>query len=415
MTKRILTPPPAGVFCPDRRMFLVGASSLTAALMAPRVASAAGARDPRLIVVILRGALDGLSAVPPVGDRDYEALRPDIALKAAGENAALKLDDTFAMNAQLSRLHALVKRGEAMVVHAVATGYRDRSHFDGQDALENGTSAGKGLDTGWLNRAVAALPAAGRTAPVKSLGVGASVPLILRGPSPTVSWAPPQLDTAKADTVDRLAALYAALDPELARALESGVEIDRMAAGGAGAAKTPGLTRLQSNFVQLAQGAARLMSGPDGPRIAALSYDGWDTHAKEGAAKGRLAQLLGGLDLALDALRTGLGEHWRETAVVVVTEFGRTARENGADGTDHGNGTTAFLLGGAVKGGRVMADWPGLKERDLLDGRDLTPTTDLRAVLKGVLADHLGLPAGVLAEKVFPGSEKVAPAKGLIV
>lgn len=415
MARRILTPEPAGLFCPDRRGFLIGATSLTAALMAPRVASAAGARDPRLVVVILRGALDGLSAVPPVGDRDYEALRPDIALKSAGENAALKLDDTFALNAKLSRLHAMVKRGEAMVVQAVATGYRDRSHFDGQDALENGTSAGKGVDTGWLNRAVAALPSAARAAPVKSLGIGASVPLILRGPSPTMSWAPPQLDTAKADTVERLAALYAAIDPELARTLESGIEIDRMAAGGAGAARAPGLTRLQSNFLQLAEGAARLMSGRNGPRIAALSYDGWDTHAKEGAAKGRLAQLLGGLDLALEALRTGLGENWKDTAVVVVTEFGRTARENGADGTDHGNGTAAFLLGGAVKGGRVMADWPGLKERDLLDGRDLMPTTDLRSILKGVLGDHLGLTAAALNEKVFPGSEKVLPTKGLIV
>nr|WP_245479608.1 DUF1501 domain-containing protein [Hansschlegelia zhihuaiae] len=402
--------------CCDRRLFLAGMSSLTAALMLPRMASAAGARDPRLVVVILRGALDGLSAVPPVGDPSYEGLRPDIALKLAGPNGALKLDDTFALNPGLSRLHAMVKRGEALVVHAVATGYRDRSHFDGQDALENGTSSAKALDTGWLNRAVAAMPAAGRAQPVKGLGIGASVPLILRGPSPTVSWVPPRLDTAKADTIDRLAALYAARDPELAKALEAGIEIDRMATVGnkeTGAA--PGLSRLQQNFVQLAQGCARLMAGSGGPRVAALSYDGWDTHTKEGAGDGRLAQLLGGLDLALDSLRTGLADAWKDTAVVVITEFGRTARENGADGTDHGNGTVAFLLGGAVKGGRVIADWPGLKERDLFEGRDLAPTTDLRAILKGVLADHLGVPAGVLADKVFPGSERIAPAKGLMV
>jgi uncharacterized protein (DUF1501 family) len=402
--------------CCDRRLFLAGMSSLTAALMLPRMASAAGARDPRLVVVILRGALDGLSAVPPVGDPSYEGLRPDIALKLAGPKGALKLDDTFALNPGLSRLHAMVTRGEALVVHAVATGYRDRSHFDGQDALENGTSSAKALDTGWLNRAVAAMPAAGRAQPVKGLGIGASVPLILRGPSPTVSWVPPRLDTAKADTIDRLAALYAARDPELAKALEAGIEIDRMATVGTketGAA--PGLSRLQQNFVQLAQGCARLMAGSGGPRVAALSYDGWDTHTKEGAADGRLAQLLGGLDLALDSLRTGLADAWKDTAVVVITEFGRTARENGADGTDHGNGTVAFLLGGAVKGGRVMADWPGLKERDLYEGRDLAPTMDLRAILKGVLADHLGVPAGVLADKVFPGSEKIAPTSGLIV
>ena len=405
----------ASLLCPDRRLFLAGATCLTAALMAPKVASAAGARDPRLVVVILRGALDGLSAAPPVGDPSYAALRPDIALRLDGPNAALPLDGTFALNAGLSRLHAMVKRGEALVVQAVATGYRDRSHFDGQDALENGTSKARGLDTGWLNRAVSAMPSGQRTKPVTGLGVGATIPLVLRGPSPTLTWVPPRLDTAKADTIDRLAALYAARDPELAKVFEAGVEIDRMASAGSKDDKaTPGLTRLQSSFVQLAQGAARLMAGPEGPRVAALSYDGWDTHVREGSGSGRLAQLLGGLDLALDSLRTGLADAWKETAVVVVTEFGRTARENGADGTDHGNGTVAFLLGGAVKGGRVVADWPGLRDKDLLDGRDLMPTTDLRAVLKGVLADHLGVPAGALADKVFPGSGDIAPMKGLI-
>ncbi|MET0313046.1 MAG: DUF1501 domain-containing protein, partial [Hansschlegelia sp.] len=247
------------------------------------------------------------------------------------------------------------------------------------------------------------------------LGIGPSIPLILRGPAPTVSWAPPRLDTARADTIDRLAALYAARDPELARVFEAGVQIDRMAAGDMAKdpKDDPGLSRLQRNFVELARGAARLMADGDGPRVAALSYDGWDTHTQEGAGDGRLTRLLGGLDLALDALKSGMGDAWKDTAVVVVTEFGRTARENGADGTDHGNGAAAFLLGGAVKGGRVIADWPGLKERDLLDNRDLMPTTDLRAVLKGVLQDHLGVPAGVLAERVFPGSAGVAPTRDL--
>ncbi|MDR4308178.1 DUF1501 domain-containing protein [Chelatococcus sambhunathii] len=403
------------VLCPSRRVFLAGATSLTAALMMPRVASAAGARDPRLVVVILRGALDGLSAVPPIGDPTYESLRPDIAIKQAGPKPALPLDGMFALNPALAKVHGMVKRGEALVVHAAATGYRERSHFDGQDALENGTSA-KSLDTGWLNRAMAELPTAGRAVPARGLGIGATVPLILRGPAPVVSWIPPKLDAAKEDTIDRLAALYAARDPELSRAFEAGVEIDRMAnAGGAMQSATPGVKRLQAGFVSLAQGAARLMASSEGPRVAALSYDGWDTHVKEGSSDGRLAGLLGALDLALDTLRTGLGDAWKETAVIVVTEFGRTARENGADGTDHGTGTVAFLLGGAVKGGRVIADWPGLKEAQLLDGRDLAPTTDLRAVLKGVLADHLGLSAAVLRDKVFPGSENVAPHAGLIV
>lgn len=402
--------------CPDRRGFLIGASSLTAALMMPKIASAARARDPRLVVIVLRGAMDGLSAVPPVGDAAYEGLRPDISLKLASQKgAALPLEGPFALNGAMTRFHGLYKSGQGLVVHAAATGYRDRSHFDGQDALENGTSAAKAVDTGWLNRAVAAMPSAGQVKPIRGLGIGANVPLILRGPSPTMTWAPPRLDAAKVDTIDRLAALYAARDPELAKAFEAGVETDRLAlAGMADDKSAPGLSRLQQNFVALAQGCARLMADDEGPRVAALSFDGWDTHTKEGAATGRLAGLLGGLDVAIDTLRTGLKDKWKETAVVVVTEFGRTAHENGADGTDHGTGTAAFLAGGAVKGGRVMADWPGLKPNELFENRDLAPTTDLRAVLKGVLADHLGVPAGVLTEKVFPGSETVTPAKGLI-
>lgn len=403
--------------CPDRRGFLFGASSLAASLALPRIASAAGARDPRLVVIILRGALDGLSAVPPVGDPAYEALRPDISLKLAAEKgAALPLEGPFALNGAMTRFHALYKSGHALAVHATATGYRERSHFDGQDALENGTPVSRGSNTGWLNRAVAAIPSTGLVKPLRGLGVGAGVPLILQGPSPVMSWAPPRLDPAKADTVERLVALYAARDPELARAFEAGLEADRLASGGSGDGQSAmqAAPPAQRAFMALAQGCARLLKDEGGPRVAALSFDGWDTHIKEGSATGRLAMLLGGLDIAIDTLRTGLGDAWRETAVVVVTEFGRTARENGADGTDHGVGTAAFLAGGAVKGGRVMADWPGLKDSQLYEGRDLMPTTDLRAVLKGVLADHLGLPEGVLGKTVFPGSEAVAPVRGLI-
>lgn len=416
MTGALRMSNPGSLLCPDRRGFLLGATSLTAALAMPRVASAAGARDPRLVVIILRGALDGLSAVPPVGDPSYEALRPDIALKlASASGAALPLEGPFALNGAMSRFNDLYKSGQGLVIHAAATGYRERSHFDGQDALENGTPASAGASTGWLNRAIAAIPSAGLARPVQGLGVSAGVPLVLRGPSPVMSWIPPRLDTAKADTIERLAALYSARDPELAHVFEAGVETDRIAlAGAAGGEKMRALPPVQRIFVSLAEGCARLLKNDEGPRVAALSYDGWDTHIREGSATGRLAQLLGGLDLAIDTLRAGLGDVWRETAVVVVTEFGRTARENGADGTDHGTGAAAFLAGGAVKGGRVVADWPGLRDQDLLDGRDLTPTTDLRGVLKGMLADHLGVPAGVLAGTVFPGSEKIAPVRGLI-
>jgi uncharacterized protein (DUF1501 family) len=164
----------------------------------------------------------------------------------------------------------------------------------------------------------------------------------------------------------------------------------------------------------VARGAAKLMAADDGPRIGALAFDGWDTHANEGGPVGRLAQLLSGLDGALAEFESGLGPRWRDTVVVVITEFGRTARINGTEGTDHGTGTIALLAGGAVKGGRVISDWPGLKPANLYQGRDLAPTTDLRAVMKGVLQDQFGLAERVLAETVFPDSASVKPMKGLV-
>jgi uncharacterized protein (DUF1501 family) len=145
-----------------------------------------------------------------------------------------------------------------------------------------------------------------------------------------------------------------------------------------------------------------------------LSFNGWDTHINEGALSGQLASLLGALDGAVAAIETNMGTAWRDTVVAIITEFGRTARINGTEGTDHGTGTVALLLGGALNGGRVVADWPGLKETDLYEKRDLKPTTDLRAVLKGVLQDHLRVEQRVLAERVFPGSSDVKPTAGLL-
>jgi uncharacterized protein (DUF1501 family) len=175
-----------------------------------------------------------------------------------------------------------------------------------------------------------------------------------------------------------------------------------------------GANNVTASFVQLAAGAGKLLADPQGPRLAAISYDGWDTHAAEGAGEGRLAGLLTALDASLAALKTATGATWDQTAVVVITEFGRTARINGTEGTDHGTATTALLMGGAIKGGRVIADWPGLKTSQLYEQRDLAPTTDLRAVLKGMLRDHLGISETALATKVFPGSIGVKPMDGLI-
>jgi uncharacterized protein (DUF1501 family) len=167
-------------------------------------------------------------------------------------------------------------------------------------------------------------------------------------------------------------------------------------------------------FADAAGAAAKFLAQPDGPRVGALAFDGWDTHNGEGIAQGRLAQLLGSLDGALAAIESNMGTAWRETVVVMVTEFGRTARINGTDGTDHGTATVALLAGGALKGGRVIADWPGLKPANLFENRDLKPTTDLRAVLKGLLKDHLRADERALADNVFPGSAGVKPLAGLV-
>nr|WP_040486042.1 DUF1501 domain-containing protein [Lutibaculum baratangense] len=400
--------------CPSRRAFLAGAGSLVAWANMPR-AGFAGTADPRFVLVILRGAMDGLAAVPPVGDRDYAALRGDLALGADGSEI-LPLDDLFALNDAMPKLHRRMRKGEALIVHAAATPYRERSHFDGQDVLESGLVGPRGSQDGWLNRVAAALPAGDRARPTQGLAVGATVPLILRGDAPVLTWSPPSMKQAGSDTVQRLASLYGETDAELSRVFTAGVELDELAMGvpmdDAGEKRRNGLA---SSFIALAEGSGRLIAEDDGPRLAAISYDGWDTHAAEGAADGRLAVLLDALDSSLDALAGQLSAVWSQTVVAVVTEFGRTARANGNKGTDHGTATTAFLMGGAVKGGRVIADWPGLRTRDLYEERDLQPTTDLRAVLKGVLRDHLGIDQRTLATRIFPDSIGLKPLDGLIV
>jgi uncharacterized protein (DUF1501 family) len=375
----------------------------------PKFARAADGRDPRLIVVILRGALDGLATVAPLGDPDYAGLHGSIALASDGPHAALMLDSLFALHPSMPEFARMYKEKHAAVVHAVATPYRDRSHFDGQDVLESGYAGPGRVQSGWLNRALEALPRGERV--ISGLAIGPTTPLLLRGAAPTVAWAPVALPHAADDTAARLVELYKHRDPTLAAALSQGLQLDKAAQGDM---KPKSGTNGAGSMRLVARGAAKLMSADDGPRIAALAFDGWDTHANEGGPVGRLATLLSGLDGALVEFESGLGERWRDTVIVVATEFGRTAWINGTDGTDHGTGTVALLAGGAVKGGRVIADWPGLKPANLYEGRDLAPTTDLRAVIKGVLHDHLGISEHVLAETVFPDSATVKAARGLV-
>jgi uncharacterized protein (DUF1501 family) len=396
----------------SRRSFLLAGGAAFGAAYQPKIARAAGGRDPRLVVIVLRGALDGLSAVAPVADPDYAGLHGAIALSTSGANPGLPLDSFFALNPGMPVFARMFRDKTAAVVHAVATGYRDRSHFDGQDVLESGFANPGHTTSGWLNRAIAELPKGDRAAINGGLGVGAVTPLIMRGAAPVVGWAPTALPQAEDDLAMRLMELYQHTDPALAVSLGQGLGIEKIAAREMGGQKPQGGNEAQL-MRRVGEGVARLIAPDDGPRIAALAFDGWDTHANEGGATGRLAQLLGGLDGAFEAFEQTLGPAWKDTAIVVITEFGRTARVNGTTGTDHGTGTVAFLAGGAVRGGRVIADWPGLKDGQLFQNRDLKPTTDLRAVLKGLLADQFGLSAIVLGSKVFPESIGIAPMKGL--
>ncbi len=233
-----------------------------------------------------------------------------------------------------------------------------------------------------------------------------------------LSWTPPRLPPASDDTLTRLLDLYRHTDPALARALEERMGLTEIARAGGMDGQQPraaGIAQVRAYFAESAGTAAKFLARPNGPRIGALAFDGWDTHANEGVTGGRLAGLLAALDGAIAAIETEMKDAWRETVVAVITEFGRTARINGTEGTDHGTATVALLVGGALKGGRVVADWPGLKQANLHEGRDLKPTTDVRAVLKGLLKDHLRVDDSVLASKVFPESANVKPTAGLVV
>ena len=392
----------------------------------------------RFVLVILRGALDGLAVVPPYGDPDYAGLRRDLALHAPGSaGGALPLGNLFGLHPSCAFLHDRFAARELVVFHAVASPYRERSHFDGQDVLENGNVRPHAVQTGWLNRALASIPAA--RGPQRELGValGQNVPLVMRGPAAVTSWSPSRLAALDDDTLQRITDLYAS-DPLLARRLADALAADEIAASsqavaqdgqaggmvktGAGAessaAQEPALTAKRgkpgARYLEVVNAAAGFLRREDGPQVAVFDTTGWDTHANEGSAEGQLAGRLAALDSGLRALKEQLGPVWQDTAVVLATEFGRTAAVNGTRGTDHGTGAAALLVGGAVQGGRVVADWPGLSARALYQGRDLQPTLDLRSVLKGVLEEHLRVPARALDDEVFPDSRSAKALSGLI-
>ena len=396
----------------SRRAFMSGALAAGAAAMLPRCVFADVATDARFVLVILRGALDGLAAVPAYGDGAYAAKRGALAITAP----QLKLDGMFALNPSLTQLHERFQSKELIVFHAVASPYRERSHFDGQDLLENGTSTPKSAHDGWLNRALPLLPEAKQRATDRvALALAQNVPLVLRGDARVGSWAPSRLQETDSDTLQRLADLYST-DEYFASRLQSALAADSVVGEGEGqAGKMGGGGRRDplNALNTVAAAAGKFLAAADGPRIAVLEATGWDTHANQGAERGQLANRLRGLDESLNSLRTSLAGVWERSAVLVVTEFGRTVAVNGTGGTDHGTATCALLVGGAVAGGRVVADWPGLANSALYEGRDLRPTLDVRSIMKSVFASHFGAGESGIEARVFSGSGAARRLDGL--
>ena len=380
----------------DRRRFLhLSGAGLGAALASSRLAFAAAPTDNRFIFLFLRGGLDGLHALAPYADADYRRLRPRLA---PGSEDILDLDGYFGLHARLGALLPLWQAGELAFVPAATTRYRSRSHFDGQNLLENGTARPFGASDGWLNRAILGLNAGDRRL---GLSLGPAVPLILQGAARVQAWSNEQLPDLDADFLTRLAIVYRD-DALFARALDDATGSPEPMMGDA----PP-----DNGFLLAATAAADLLARPDGPRIAEMELGGWDTHINQAH---RLNGLFEQLAQGILTLRDGLGEVWAQTVVVVGSEFGRTAAENGSVGTDHGTGGLAMIAGGAVRGGRIAGDWPGLTPTALFEERDLRAVNSYEAIFKALLVGHLGLDRGYAERVVFPDSASLDPFTGLL-
>lgn len=383
----------------ERRRFLK--ASLAASLLPfSSVALASVATEKRLVVIIQRGAQDGLHALPPYADPAYASSRPRIAISQPGtEGGALKLDGLFGLHPALTTLHSLYRDEELLALPAIATRYRARSHFDAQNLLENGSGQPFGASTGWLNRALQGLQ--GKNS-ARGVNVGLSAPLILQGPADIDVFAPNIQEGPSEELIRRLMLAYEG-DPWLSDALMTA------------ASSTDDMEVTRSDARNLSRGRdlpfmaatiGRLLAQADGPRVAVLESNGWDTHDQ---ILPRGQRLFAGLNEAAGALKKELGTAWADTAVVTISEFGRTARENGSQGSDHGSGGTSFLFGGAVRGGQIVGSWPGMREADLFEGRDLYPENATEALLKATLITHLGVPENHVESSVFPGTSNIAP------
>ena len=377
----------------DRRQLLARTGLAAAALATPRIVLAQAATERRFVFIIQRGAADGLNIVMPTGDPGFAPARGALAIPGG-----TKLDGMFTLHPALAETAKMYASNEALFAHAVASPYRDRSHFDGQNVLETGGNNAYQFRDGWLNRLLAKLP----RADAQAIAVSATVPVALRGAVEVASYAPSALPQASNDLLARVTQLYAndaQLHPLWSSAMATRQQIsDLTAAGGTNAAATGAL-------------AAKLLTGPGSARIAMIETGGWDTHSAQTA---RLTAQLKGLDAILAALKTGLGPAWSQTLVLVATEFGRTVSANGTGGTDHGTGSSAMLVGGAVSGGRVVADWPGLSPANLYEGRDLKPTLGLDALIASALGQHYGTDPASLAKSLFPSTPYAKFGEGLI-
>lgn len=392
----------------SRRHMLSSMAASALSFGAVNAAFAAVPGERRFVFVLLRGAMDGLAAVPAYGDPDYAGLRGGLALSKTGAVPLLDLDGFFGLHPALTNLKAAFDAKELAVFHNICSPYRDRSHFDGQNVLEGGGAKPNQRHDGWLNRALYSL---GAKTPLSALAVAPTPPLVLTGKAAVTSWMPDHLPEPDEAYFARVAGLYAN-DKQLSEALARAMMLRAQAK--AAMDDPAGNAKPKTDLLPLFQGAGKLLAMESGPRVAVLDPSGWDTHINEGAGDGQLARRLAVLDGALAAMKDALGPVWSKTAIVVATEFGRTVKVNGSGGTDHGTGSAAFLLGGAVKGGAVHAEWAGLKPEVLQDGRDLPARSDLRSLFKAVLGDHMGISRRALESAVFPGSAEAKTIRGLI-
>ncbi|MEM1131538.1 MAG: DUF1501 domain-containing protein [Pseudomonadota bacterium] len=385
----------------QRRTFLAAGVIFTTVAsfsgLTPTLAQSGGRR--KLLFIIQRGAADGLAELAPIGDPHFSSLRGRLLEEA---ESGFALDDMFSLHPALTNIAALYRQGDAAFVHATASAYRNRSHFDGQNVLETGGAEPYAVKTGWLNRLTALLRAAQPSVPVPAVALSQDIPMALRGPAETSSFTPSRLPEPDSDFLERVERLYGD-HPALAAALQTGNATREMA----GDAKPVNPRDSKASGALM----ARLMSGADGADIAMVETSGWDLHAN---SPRRMRQVLSRLDGMVEGFRSGMGDSWRNTLVIIATEFGRSAAINGTNGTDHGTGGVMMLLGGTVRGGRVYSDWPGLSNSQLLDGRDLRPTIAQESAISGAIAAHFGLDSQRLQSELFAHVSGSRPYFGLV-